>query len=195
MTNSNLVDKQCKETGWQTPEHILSPVRLYSALCDPMGKGGIALDPATTNDNPTLASWHLTENDGADGLSANWRLIAGDEGVVFLNPPYGREFPLWAEKIGKEAKNGAHIVALLPSNRFETQYYQKHILTGRLDAICFVRKRIRFLNANGKPYGSNPYGSVILLFNGRYLEFASALSSVGAVIRPTLLTHPGDERP
>jgi hypothetical protein len=163
--NYNIVDKTCQSRVWLTPETILVPLRQYFA---PMG---IELDPATESHNPTRALRFFTPED--DGLSQPW------SGNVYLNPPYGREIRLWMEKLHREVEAGAHVVALLPTTRSETAYWQEHVLNKRLTAVCYVRKRIRFLRPSGKPAGSNPYGSLLVVYNGQAKRFDRCFAHLG----------------
>ena len=147
----------------------MAPIREYFA------PRGIELDPATEVDNPTGAREFFTEED--DGLSREWR------GNVFLNPPYGAGFRTWAEKVHGSASAGAHIVALFPPTRAETGYWQEHILTEYLTALCYVRRRVGFLRPSGEKATSNVYGSVLHLFNGDADRFAACLGKLGRCVR------------
>lgn len=179
-----LVDKSCKETGWVTPPRIVNPVRGYALLAT--GED-IFLDPATSRENPVKARNFFTEAD--DGLAHSWAVFTGRRWVTFLNPPYGPEFKSWVSKIATEVVDGCHLVALLPANRFETPYMPV-LWSERLSAVCWVRRRIAFLRADGKAHSGNPHGSAVYLFNGCYGKFAEAFRDVGVTFRPTILSHP-----
>ena len=107
-----------------------------------------------------------------------------------MNPPYGREFRLWAEKLDEETRCGVHVVALLPTTRSETAYWQEHILNGRHTAVCYVRKRIRFLRPTGEPATGNPYGSVIYAYNGDAERFRQCFSHLGKCASLSVLEPP-----
>src|SRR5262245_3773038 len=161
-----LADKSCAYVDWLTPPHVVEAVRQYFG-------GQIGLDPATNPSNPTCArNWCINE-----GTELPWEAWPS----IFVNPPYGRELPKWIEKIGAEAEAGAHIVALLPGQRFETGYWQKHVLSPRLTAICFIRGRLKFLRPDGTPAANNPFGSMLYVFNGDLARARDAFGALGVV--------------
>lgn len=154
-----LVDKACKKTEWFTPLHVVEEVRRYFWFDN---HGVVDLDPATAPSNPVGAGNFFTDM----GLSRPWKVKGRDVPNVFVNPPYGKELPRWIEKIGLEMGH-AHVVALLPSNRFETRYWQE-FLAPRLAWICFVRGRLKFDHPEDRALGlrtresGNPFGSVLV---------------------------------
>lgn len=175
-----FTDKSCQSTHWYTPPHIVDAVKRYFG-------GVIDLDPATTEDNPVGALIIRTSESprDMDGLTTGW---CGGYDSVYVNPPYGRETRKWIEKISQEAYRDTHIVALLPTTRWETEYFQECVLTHpMLSAVCFVRKRLKFIDGSGKPHAGNPHGSALWLFNGDYQRFAKAFGMLGVVIRPTVV--------
>jgi site-specific DNA-methyltransferase (adenine-specific) len=163
-------DKTCDYTEWRTPERILEPVREY------MG-GQIRLDPATSEDNPTCAQDWYTPLD--DGLVQEWYAPA------FVNPPYGKVIRDWVAKIAEEAARGVEIIALLPGQRFEQQYWQDHVFCEQLTAMCMVRKRLAFIKPDGIPAKGNPYGSFLYLYNGSWSPFSRTFEKVGTCVRIT----------
>jgi len=173
-----IVDKTCAFTEWQTPEHILEAVRSYFG-------GRIDLDPATSPDNPTKARYFFTAphplSDEVGGLKRSWF------DCVFVNPPYGKVLKDWAAKIHEEAACGRRIVALLPGQRFETVYWQEHILTCDLTSICFIRGRLQFINPiTKKPAGSHPYGSMLYIYNGEVRRDYRHFNHLGKVMEVRL---------
>jgi hypothetical protein len=163
---TNWVDKRCGSVEWYTPTAILDPVRHYFG-------GPIPLDPATAADNPTGATRFFTEAD--DGLSRPW------DWPTFVNPPYGGTMADWCQKIHAEAERGTVILALLPCGaRFSTEYWQEHILHGRLTALCFHRGRVKFVGEGGERPG-NPYDSALYGFNADPRKFARAFGPLGKV--------------
>ncbi len=167
---TNWVDKECKAVEWYTPEEILERVRDYFG-------GVIPLDPATVPDNPTGAERFFTAKQ--NGLSQSW----GGSGA-FVNPPYGKTISEWCAKIHEEAGSGLPIIALLPCGaRFSTEYWQEHILSGELTAVCFVRGRVGFVSEGGDKQAGNPYDSAIYGFNADPTKFAAAFGVLGKVFR------------
>lgn len=167
----NMADKSSKTAEWYTPERVLGPVRAYFG-------GKIPLDPATRADNPTGAVEFFTLRD--NGLEQDW----GAHDGVFINCPYGAktDFHAFLEKIREEAALGTTIIALLPmGSRFETGYWQRDVLNIELDAICFIRKRLRFIDESGAVGKSNTYGSALYGFNADMVRFTLAFSSLGKI--------------
>ena len=164
--STTMSDKKCAYTEWQTPERILMAVMDYMR---------IDLDPATSPKNPTRAAAFFTPKE--NGLERAW------SGNVYVNPPYGGELKKWTRKIYLEAARGVHIVALLPGQRFETKYWQHDILGARgLDAICFISGRLKFIRADGNPAGSNPFGSMLYIFNSPRRAKTVVFARLGMVL-------------
>src|SRR5581483_8325959 len=63
------------------------------------------LDPCASPENAKCAAYYTVED---DGLAYPWT------GVVFCNPPYGRNIGRWVEKAWTESQSGATVVCLLP---------------------------------------------------------------------------------
>ncbi|MGE0708633.1 MAG: DNA N-6-adenine-methyltransferase [Planctomycetota bacterium] len=159
-----------------TPERVLERVRVYFG-------GAIPLDPATTPSNPTGATRCFSMGD--DGLRQSWN-GAG----VFVSPPAGSELRPWVEKIGCEAMRGVEIVALLPaSSTFGNAYWQDAVLTDRLRALCWVRRKVPFRDASGArvPY---PYSSVLLGLNTASDRFREAFAPLGMSLALTKIGGP-----
>lgn len=165
-----MIDKTCKSTVWLTPTHVLDAVR------DLFG-GQIGLDPATEPDNPTKAYRFFTKED--NGLLNSWN----GYGSVFVNPPYGKELMTWVVKICDEAcRTWNPIVALLPGQRFETRVWQERLLPcGSLNHIVFIKGRLKFIRPGGEVAKSNPYGSMLYVFN-RSREYVERLSTLGHIL-------------
>jgi phage N-6-adenine-methyltransferase len=153
-------------TTWQTPPEFLARVRKIAP---------IGLDPATAPDNPTGASTFFTEKE--NGLALPWTL----NGLVFLNPPYGRAIPTWMDKARREAKRGAEIVALIPS-RTDTRWFHDSVFWSA-DCVLFWKGRFRFIDADtGKPGDAAPFPSAIPYWGPRPLAFARAFEDCGKLV-------------
>jgi phage N-6-adenine-methyltransferase len=133
--------------GWETPSEILEA--LYAVF------GKFDLDPCSPRRSrpPVRARMHYTAED--DGLSLPWH------GVVFVNPPYGRELPRWVAKARAEVerKTARVVVALIPA-RTDTHYWHEHI-AGKAD-VYFLRGRLRF-GTNGQNQ-SAPFPSALAIW-------------------------------
>jgi DNA N-6-adenine-methyltransferase (Dam) len=118
-----------------------------------------------------------------DGLRAEW-----PSGGIFVNPPYGGPMKAWLERIGEEAARGKEIIALIPVNRTETDYWQANVAM-RAAVVCWVRKRLAFVRpSTGEPAKGNPYASSLWGFNVDVKKFLEACSPLGRVVQQTVLS-------
>jgi hypothetical protein len=164
--------KKCLGVEWYTPESLLAPVRLV-LTGDELAP--IPLDPFNAPHNPTGAARFFTKAE--DGCARAW------DAPWFVNPPYGRALRPALAKIGAESLTfhaGARMpgVALLPCSRWEQGYM--HDLLRRAVAVCYVRKRVKFVKGEtGDAVGGTPMASMFLGFNVDPLAFAAAFRDVG----------------
>lgn len=106
------------------------------------------LDPCCTHENAKCKK-HFTKEE--DGLKQDW-----SKDIVFCNPPYGKELPLWVEKAYNENKKGALVVMLIPA-RTDTRYFHKYIY--KQHEIRFIKGRLKF--NDGKNYA--PFPSMVVV--------------------------------
>lgn len=104
---------------------------------------GFDLDVCASPEN-AKCTIYFTKAD--DGLSRDWT------GVVWLNPPYGREIGRWLRKANESVKdNGATVVCLVPA-RTDTNWWHEYVIKHE---VRFVRGRLKFGNAkNSAPFPS-----------------------------------------
>ncbi|WP_422932179.1 DNA N-6-adenine-methyltransferase [Singulisphaera sp. PoT] len=130
---------------WETPAHILEALYTVFRRFD--------LDPCSPRRTrpPVKARVHYTLED--DGLSLPWH------GVVFVNPPYGRQLAAWIAKAHGEVESGnaRTVVALIPA-RTDTAYWHRHV-AGKAD-IYFLKGRLSF----GKVEQSAPFPSALAVW-------------------------------
>jgi phage N-6-adenine-methyltransferase len=148
---------------WQTPDNVLELVREF-------GRGVISLDPCTVADNPTGALRYYTPD--SDGLSQPW----DGPGLVFCNPPYGRELGPWAWKMRTEATKGAEIIGLVPA-RTDTRWWHDYVASA--DAVLFWRGRLKFKGASA----SAPFPSALPYWGPRPDHFAYVFRNHGLWVR------------
>lgn len=149
-----------EKMDWETPDSFLALVRTV---------GPIGVDPCTTAANPVGASWFFTPEH--DGLKQDWR---GD-GLVYVNPPYGRALIDWARKMRDESERGAEIIALVPA-RTDTRWFQQYV--AQADLLCFWRGRLTF---KGAPAPA-PFPSLVAYW-GRKLELFTTVFQAHGLIR------------
>lgn len=102
MLNAGLFSSATGE--WSTPQDV------YDALDTEFG---FTLDPCATPENAKCERYFTKED---DGLAQEWT------GVVFMNPPYGRQIGRWLKKAYESALAGATVVCLVPS-RTDTRWW------------------------------------------------------------------------
>jgi len=166
--------------GWRTPPEFLNLVRRVSTT------GRIALDPATTTDNPTEADG-IYAHPVADGLKWPWE----SRGLVYCNPPYGRNLLAWSEKFASEGTSGTELLTLTPA-RTDTRWW-KNLTTAH--AICFLSGRLMFLeqrpdgswgpalDKKGKPMRAL-FPCAATYWGPRVDRFVEVFGSQGWVVRP-----------
>lgn len=153
---------------WMTPEEVLKPIRMFG--------GGIKLDPCTNESNPCEASLFMTNG----ALTRDWQLEAQD-GLIYANPPYGRELPQWSAKFALEGHmRGAELITLTPA-RTDTVWWQRDMTTAK--RILFWKGRIKFVGRDG-PMDAAPFPSA-LCYWGKYTHgFDLQFKRYGWIVTP-----------
>jgi len=204
----NLVDKVAGNNEWHTPPSALAPVKAYGHIgLDPCtaAHNPTGADVFYTEEDDGLAQdWsghglvfvnppYSTLDQLPDDATAEEKLAAKRAYMESLRDKAEALFGmrrsyvsslivLWAAKIHEQVRRGVPLIALLPCGaRFSTEYWQDHILINELRAVCFVRKRIDFIDgATGRPGKSNNYDSMFYGYNVDRERFMAAFSSTGA---------------
>ena len=139
MINKGLFTSNTNE--WATP------VKFFEELNKEFN---FTLDPCATDDNAKCRKYFTVKE---NGLIQDW----GGE-VVFCNPPYGRELPLWVKKCYEEhKKHGITVVMLIPA-RTDTSYFHDYIY-GKSE-IRFIRGRLKFNDCKQ----SAPFPSMVVVY-------------------------------
>lgn len=112
---------------WRTPGPVLERVRKV---------GPIGLDPCTARDNPTRARIAFFRR----GLELPWQ----GHGLVYVNPPYGRELPAWVTKVVEESWAGSEIILLVPA-RTDTRWWGQAYAASA--SVALWRGRLTFEGA------------------------------------------------
>ena len=134
--NSGLFSSDSDE--WETPMKVFDPLN---------EEFGFTLDPCATPENAKCERFFTIED---DGLSRRW------DGVVFCNPPYGRQIKWWVRKALESSQAGALVVMLIPA-RTDTSYWHDYIF-GKAE-VRFLRGRIHFSDK-----GPAPFPSAVVVF-------------------------------
>jgi hypothetical protein len=147
---------------WQTPDSLLELVRKV---------GPIALDPCTVSDNPTQARAICTPAN--DGLQVEWsRVTRTWPGLVYVNPPYGRELHKWIAKCVVEGRDGAEIVLLTPA-RTDTNW--THMAATSAQVTLFWKGRLKFKGAKD----AAPFPSALFYWGPRHERFREVFAGRG----------------
>lgn len=125
---------------WETPQ------KLFDELDQEFH---FTLDVCALPENAKCEKFYTPDD---DGLSKPW------DGVVWCNPPYGRQIGKWV-LAGLDASRcrKSTVVMLLPA-RTDTRWFHDCIL-GKAE-IRFIRGRLKFGNAKN----SAPFPSMIVIF-------------------------------
>lgn len=125
---------------WETPQWF------FDALNE---EYGFTLDACALPENAKCEKFYTPEQ---DGLKQPWH------GVVWCNPPYGRNIGKWVEKGYHSAINGATVVMLLPA-RTDTRWFHSYCLSN-IASIMFVKGRLKF----GGAKNAAPFPSMVAIF-------------------------------
>ena len=126
---------------WGTPQE------LFDKLNDEFS---FTLDAAASDLNHKCADYFTIDD---DALTKDWN------GVVWLNPPYGRVLNKWIKKAYEEYQRGSIVVCLVPA-RTDTAWWHDYAMRGE---IRFIRGRVKYVRSDGFS-DSAPFGSALVIF-------------------------------
>lgn len=121
---------------WETPQDLFDELNKEFYF---------TLDVCANEQNHKCARYY-DKND--DGLKQQW------SGVVWCNPPYGRDVGKWVEKC---ANYDGVAVMLLPS-RTDTKWFHEYIY--KKAELRFIKGRLRF----GRAKNPAPFPSMVVVF-------------------------------
>lgn len=127
---------------WATPEYLFNG---YNQVYN------FTLDACASDWNYKVNNYYTEED---NGLEQPWT------GVVWCNPPYGRQIKDWIRKGYESAQQGATVVMLIPA-RTDTAYWHEYVMKGR---ITFLRGHIKFIQPDGTEGNAAPFPSAIVVF-------------------------------
>lgn len=131
-----------KTDVWETPQAFFNTLNQEFHF---------TLDACALPENAKCADYYTPEQ---NGLLQKWG------GVVWCNPPYGRQIGRWVEKAAEAAQNGATVVMLIPA-RTDTEWFHRYIYHSA--EIRFVRGRLKF----GGSKNAAPFPSMICIFRNK----------------------------
>jgi hypothetical protein len=161
---------QSADFEWITPSIYIEAARTVM--------GSIDLDPASSiNANKYVKSskFYTIKN---DGLSKVWH------GNVWLNPPYGltsenkSNQSVWSERITREyttrnIKQGILLINAVPSESWFHPLWD--------NPICFVNRRIQFINPEDNTKTQPTHSSAIVYFGDDIRRFIIAFEHLGTI--------------
>lgn len=123
---------------WFTPDW------LFAALKDADGLPLVFdLDPCHPAERLSWVPARKVYTQADNGLVLGWR------GLVFLNPPYGRETPRWLARMASFWAAGTTQGIALVFARTDTAWFGEAVATAT--AILFLSERVQFVDASGQP--------------------------------------------
>lgn len=156
------------ENEWYTPAPYIEAARLVM--------GGIDLDPASSAiaNRTVRATDYFTRDD--DGLQMQW------SGRVWMNPPYSQpEIGQFCKHLRDSVERGTVTEAItLTNNATETAWFSD--LFAVASAVCFVKGRIRFIDANGETGSAPLQGQAICYIGDNPDAFQLNFSQFGVVL-------------
>jgi phage N-6-adenine-methyltransferase len=115
------------------------------------------LDPCSTHENAKCKR-HFTVEE--NGLALPWY------GMVFMNPPYGRQIVKWMSKAYYESRSGnAPVVVCLVPARTDTAWWHDYVEAPKERGeatVKFIRGRLKF-KGNDHPA---PFPSALVVYGG-----------------------------
>ena len=119
---------------WATPQ------KLFDRLNE---RFNFDVDVCASHENAKCEKYYTIEE---DGLVQDWK------GVVWCNPPYGRNIGKWVKKASEEYQKGNVIVMLLPA-RTDTKWFHDYIYCEH--RVDFIKGRLKFNDGkNPAPFPS-----------------------------------------
>lgn len=140
MVNKALLTSNTDQ--WATPDYIFNT---YNSVYN------FTLDACASHWNYKVDNYYTEED---NGLEQPWT------GVVWCNPPYGRQIKHWIRKGYEASKAGATVVMLIPA-RTDTAYWHEYVMKGK---ITFLRGRLKFIRPDGTEGDAAPFPSAIVVF-------------------------------
>lgn len=132
-----------KTEMWETPQDFFDKLN---------EEFHFTLDVCAIPENAKCENFYTPE---IDGLKQPWK------GVVWCNPPYGRQIGSWVRRALFASVAGNTVVMLLPT-RTDTRWFHEYIYGRKNVEIRFIRGRLKF----GGSKNSAPFPSMVVVFRG-----------------------------
>lgn len=132
-----------KTEMWETPQDLFDKLN---------EEFHFTLDVCATPENAKCENFYTPEQ---DGLMQPWK------GIIWCNPPYGREIGSWVRRAMLSSIGDSVVVMLLPA-RTDTRWFHDYIYKRKRVEIRFLRGRLKFGNSKTNA----PFPSMICVFRG-----------------------------
>ena len=169
------------ERSWETPPAFMEFLREQTG-CNP------SLDVAASSSNAKAPAF-FDKSD--DGLIQDW------SGIVWMNPPFGRELPLWVDKAVEEYTFGnvEQIWILVPA-RTDTAWFNR--LWDFAARVWLVKGRLNFIHPlHGRSKGtrnSSTFPSAVILLEARIKRQRPDVDYLTPTLAERGYERPGDNR-
>lgn len=169
MTTKPHVAQNSGNNEWYTPPHFIEAARKVM--------GSIDVDPASNDIAQQVVKAGVYFTQETNGLDKSW------VGNVWMNPPYSASLiKQFASKLKQETTNGnTDRFCVLVNNATETKWFKD--ICSVTDAVCFLTKRVSFLNSQGEPTRQPLQGQVILYSGDNFKEFGQEFAKYGIIMK------------
>ena len=160
------VSNNSGENEWYTPPFIIESAKSVM--------GNIDLDPASSklaNEAVGAKEFYTIED---DGIKKDWH------GRVWLNPPYSQpDISNFAKAVTSKKYDE---IMILVNNATETDWFRT--MAEISNAICFINKRLKFIDRDGNPSGAPLQGQAIIYKGSNVDKFIQEFKESGLCMMP-----------
>ena len=160
------VSNNSGENEWYTPPFIIEAAKSVM--------GNIDLDPASSklaNEAVGAKEFYTIED---DGIKKDWH------GRVWLNPPYSQpDISNFAKAVTSKKYDE---IMILVNNATETDWFRT--MAEISNAICFINKRLKFIDRDGNPSGAPLQGQAIIYKGSNVDKFIQEFKESGLCMMP-----------
>ena len=145
--------------SWITPKWLLDRL------------GPFDLDPCASDPQPWPTAEQMVSH---GGLDMAWH------GLVWLNPPYGKQLGVWLERMANHNNGIALTFARTDTMAFHAYVWPK------ATTLLFMKGRLSFFHPSGEPSpcGHSSGGPSVLIGYGAESIRLSRCSDIGALVKP-----------
>lgn len=143
MSKSPIIRSSVTTGEWETPESLFNELNAIFHF---------DIDVCASAENKKCEYYYSKQH---DALLQQWRW----EGVVWMNPPYGRGINAWVKKAYHSSTViGTTVVCLLPV-RTDTAWWKNYVRRG---SVIYLRGRLSFVGGHNAPFAS----AIVIFWGG-----------------------------